>query len=146
MAEAGNAAILEIGTTPGLALANEAWRVVGLLTQWDIARNRATINTTNASTANNRTQMLVKGGPRTWSLTGTGVFDPNDVAQAALEDAHEDNRTDHFWNFRITIPNHKIYSGAFEIPDLSTSIPFDGAIGFSVTLNLNGDLTVTDAP
>jgi TP901-1 family phage major tail protein len=114
--------------------------VAGLRTR-GLAFNAATVDITNADSADEWRELLTGAGIKTARLSGSGIF----------KDASSDETVrDYFFNglirdWQVVIPDFGTIEGAFQITALEYSGGHDNELTFEIALESAGALTFTAA-
>lgn len=107
-----------------------------------IAFNLSTVDVTSSESAGQWRELLVGGGGKTASVTGSGIF--KSAASDAIVRTHVFNGTIGPW--QIVIPGFGIVQGPFQVHAFELSGKHDGEVSFDITLESAGEITFTATP
>lgn len=110
--------------------------VAGLRTR-GLAFNAASVDVTNADSANEWRELLAGSGIKTARLSGSGIF---------KDAASDETVRDYFFNglirdWQVVIPDFGTVEGAFQITALEYSGGHDSEVTFEIALESAGALT-----
>jgi TP901-1 family phage major tail protein len=135
-AQRGKDLLLKVDETGGGSFAT----VAGLRTR-GLAFNAASVDVTNADSANEWRELLAGAGIRTARLSGSGIF---------KDAASDETVRDCFFNglirdWQVVIPDFGTVEGAFQITALEYSGGHDNELTFEIALESAGSLTFAAA-
>ena len=135
-AQRGKDLLLKVDETGGGSFAT----VAGLRTR-GLAFNAASVDVTNADSANEWRELLAGAGIRTARLSGSGIF---------KDAASDETVRDYFFNalirdWQVVIPDFGTVEGAFQITALEYSGGHDNELTFEIALESAGALTFAAA-
>jgi TP901-1 family phage major tail protein len=135
-AQRGKDLLLKVDETGGGSFAT----VAGLRTR-GLAFNAASVDVTNADSANEWRELLSGGGIKTARLSGSGIF---------KDAASDETVRDYFFNalirdWQVVIPDFGTVEGAFQITALEYSGGHDNELTFEIALESAGALTFAAA-
>jgi len=119
------------GATP-----TEAFTTVGALRNAtvEINGNPIDVTTNDDVDANNEIWQTYITGVKTMTVSGDGIAKAIEPAQSIYEDFAEGNVV----NYEIVVPYFGTWTAPFIVSNMSIPAAYDGVIGFSLTLQLNG--------
>jgi TP901-1 family phage major tail protein len=135
-AQRGKDLLLKVDETGGGSFAT----VAGLRTR-GLAFNAASVDVTNADSANEWRELLSGSGIKTARLSGSGIF---------KDAASDETVRDYFFNalirdWQVVIPDFGTVEGAFQITALEYSGGHDNELTFEIALESAGALTFAAA-
>jgi TP901-1 family phage major tail protein len=135
-AQRGKDLLLKVDETGGGSFAT----VAGLRTR-GLAFNAASVDVTNADSANEWRELLAGSGIKTARLSGSGIF---------KDAASDETVRDYFFNalirdWQVVIPDFGTVEGAFQITALEYSGGHDNELTFEIALESAGALTFAAA-
>ncbi|PEY23104.1 phage major tail protein, TP901-1 family [Bacillus anthracis] len=104
-----------------------------------LSRSAESIDATSKDTEGNWKESLQ--GFKEWSIDSDGAFVESDEAYAILERAFLDSEN---VNVYLEFPSGAKYRGNCTITDFSLDMPYDDLVTYSISLQGNGALKVTD--
>ncbi|HFJ9474586.1 phage major tail protein, TP901-1 family [Bacillus cereus] len=104
-----------------------------------LSRSAESIDATSKDTEGNWKESLQ--GFKEWSIDADGAFVESDEAYAILEKAFLDSEN---VNVYLEFPSGAKYRGNCTITDFSLDMPYDDLVTYSISLQGNGALKVTD--
>ena len=117
----------------------EVFTTVAGLRATTLAFNAQSIDVTNADSADQWRELLVGGGVKSASLSGSGVF-KDAASDAALRAAFFAQACG---NYQVVIPGFGTVAGPFKLTALSYEGPYDGEMKLSLSLASAGALNFT---
>jgi TP901-1 family phage major tail protein len=114
----------------------EVFTTVGALqsSTWSINGNPIDVTTADDVDTNGEIWQTFITGPKSGTISGNGIgkaFEP-------IQSLYDDFATGVIRNMEIVVPNVGTWTAAFVITDMTFEGPYDGASGFSLTLQLSG--------
>ncbi|MEJ1967094.1 MAG: phage major tail protein, TP901-1 family [Rhizomicrobium sp.] len=115
----------------------EAFTTVAGLRATTLAFNAQSVDVTNADSADQWRELLIGGGVKSATLSGSGVF-KDAASDAALRTAFFAQACP---DFQVVIPSFGTVTGPFKLTTLSYDGPYDGELKLSLSLASAGALT-----
>ena len=115
----------------------EVFTTVAGLRATQLTFNATNVDITNADSADQWRELLLGGGVKSATVSGSGVF-KDAASDAALRTAFFNQACG---NFQLVIPSFGTITGPFKITALSYEGPYDGELKLSLSLASAGALT-----
>jgi TP901-1 family phage major tail protein len=109
----GSAVLMKVGN----GASPEVFTTIGGLRDTSITINQETVDVTTKDSSRVRT-LLEQGGVKSFTVSGTGVFDDSASHQTVLSDFDGSS----FTNYQFLMPDYNTFTGAFQV----TSIEYSG--------------------
>ena len=120
----GDAASPEVFTQIG-AIQNSTWAIAG---------NSINVTTADDVDGNNEIWNTFITGPKDGTITANGIS----KGFLPIQTIYNDFATGTAVNYEIIVPNVGTWTAAMIIGDMSFDGPFDGVVGFDITMQMSG--------
>jgi TP901-1 family phage major tail protein len=115
----------------------ETFTTVAGLQDTSISINQETVDVTNKDSSRVRT-LLAQGGVKSFTITGSGIFQDNATEQSVL--TAFDGAS--FTNYQFLVPDYNTFTGAFQVTTLDYTGTYNGAVQYSMTFESAGAVTI----
>jgi TP901-1 family phage major tail protein len=115
----------------------ETFTTVAGLQDTSISINQETVDVTNKDSSRVRT-LLAQGGVKSFTITGSGIFQDNATEQSVLSAVDGAS----FTNFQFLVPDYNTFTGAFQVTTLDYTGTYNGAVQYSMTFESAGAVTI----
>ena len=115
----------------------ETFTTVAGLQDTSISINQETVDVTNKDSSRVRT-LLAQGGVKSFTITGSGIFQDNATEQSVLTAVDGAS----FTNFQFLVPDYNTFTGAFQVTTLDYTGTYNGAVQYSMTFESAGAVTI----
>ena len=115
----------------------ETFTTVAGLQDTSISINQETVDVTNKDSSRVRT-LLAQGGVKSFTITGSGIFQDNATEQSVLT-AFDGSS---FTNYQFLVPDYNTFTGAFQVTTLDYTGTYNGAVQYSMTFESAGAVTI----
>tara|TARA_R100001463_G_scaffold98328_2_gene152812 strand:- start:63 stop:476 length:414 start_codon:yes stop_codon:yes gene_type:complete len=129
----GSAVLIKVGN----AASPEVFTTVGALRSSSITINAETIDITNKDSSRART-LLADGGIKSFSITGSGIFDDGATHQTILTNFQAST----FKNYQFLVPDYNTFTGAFQVTSMEYSGEYNDSAQYSLTFESSGTITI----
>jgi len=129
----GSAVLIKVGN----AGSPETFTTIGALRSSSITINSETIDITNKDSSRART-LLADGGIKSFSITGSGIFDDGATHQTVLTNFQAST----FKNYQFLVPDYNTFTGAFQVTSMEYSGEYNDSAQYSLTFESSGAITI----
>jgi TP901-1 family phage major tail protein len=116
----------------------EAFTTIGGLRDTSISINQETVDVTTKDSSRVR-ELLAQGGVKSFTISGSGVFDDSASHQTVLSDF--DNST--FTNYQFIVPDYNTFTGSFQVTAIEYSGTYNDSAQYSLTFESAGTISIS---
>ena len=102
-----------------------------------ISINQETVDVTTKDSSRVR-ELLAQGGIKSFTISGSGVFDDSASHQTVLSDF--DSAT--FTNYQFIVPDYNTFTGSFQVTAIEYSGTYNDSAQYSLTFESAGEITI----
>jgi TP901-1 family phage major tail protein len=129
----GSAVLMKVGN----GASPEVFTTIGGLRDTSITINQETVDVTTKDSSRVRT-LLEQGGVKSFTVSGTGVFDDSASHQTVLSDFDGSS----FTNYQFLMPDYNTFTGAFQVTSIEYSGTYNDSAQYSLTFESAGAITI----